>query len=408
MKHTASTVDAMLAEARKRTGFDDFGGDDFLPPLDVLLRSIEDEAHLGTAGRSSLQERIVGLLANRLRVQHWLQRYPAIREERLDAPLVIVGFPRTGTTMLQRLLASDPRSTALLWWESRNPAPFDGWSPALAASEVDARIVDARKQTAAMLEANPDLAAVHPFDAEAPDEDAMLLEHSLRSTAPAALAHVPTYLHWHNTHDNGAAYRYLKRMLQFIQWQKRLRGERIGRWVLKAPEHMAHVRHLFEQFPDATVIQPHRDPVDIYPSLASMIFQLRRLASDDATAAEAADYVRVSSRHRIARLMEARRELPATRFVDIWYRDVMSDPLGQVEPIYERAGIELTGDARQHMQDWLRANHREQRPTHEYSLEQFGFDADRIREELAEYLQAFVIPLGQGSIGTTHPDRRAP
>ncbi len=408
MTNAASSVEAVLAEAKRRTGFDAFGGDDFLEPLGVLLRSIEEEAHLSTAGRSSLEERIIGLLANRLRVQHWLQHYPAIREERLDAPLVIVGFPRTGTTMLQRLMASDPRSTALLWWESRNPAPFDGWSPALAASDVDVRIVDARRQTAAMLEANPDLAAVHPFDAEAPDEDAMLLEHGLRSTAPAALAHVPMYLRWHNAHDNSAAYRYLKQMLQFIQWQKRLRGERIGRWVLKAPEHMAHVRHLFEQFPDATVIQPHRDPVDIYPSLASMIFQLRRLASDDATAAEAADYVRTSSKHRIARLMEARRELPATRFVDIWYRDVMSDPLGQVEHIYESAGIELSADARQHMHDWLHANHREQRPMHEYSLEQFGFDADRIREELAEYLQTFVIPLSRGSIDTTHRDRRTP
>ncbi len=385
-------VDAVLREASNRTGLNDFGGTDFLEPLGILLRALEEEGRLSVAGRTSLLERVIGLLVNRLRLQYWLVLHPEILEEQIDAPLVIVGFPRTGTTMLQRLMASDPRATALMWWEARNPAPFLEWAPALAARTQDQRIADAKEQTRVMLAGNPDLAAVHPFDPEAPDEDAMLLEHAFRSSAPAALCNVPTYLEWHLNQDNRAAYQYLKQALQCIQWQKRLRGERVGRWVLKAPEHMSHLPLLFEQFPKATVIQPHRDPVEIYPSLASMVFELRRLASDRIDPSDAAAYVRTSSAHRIRRLLEARRVLPAERFIDIWFKDVMSDPIAQVGYIYERLGIDFTPEAKRCMNAWLEANRRDQRPTHEYTLEQFGFVAGEIRQELTEYRETYVLP----------------
>ena len=220
----------------------------------------------------------------------------------------------------------------------------------------------------------------------------MLLEHAFRSSAPAALANVPTYLAWHLEQDNRAAYQYLKQALQCIQWQKRQRGEAAGRWVLKAPEHMSHLPLLFEQFPKATVIQPHRDPVEIYPSLASMVFELRRLASDCVDPAAAAAYVRTSSAHRITRLLEARRVLPAERFIDIWFKDVMSDPIGQVGNIYEQLGLDFTHEAKQCMNAWLKANRRDQRPIHEYTLEQFGFVAEEIRHDLAEYREAYVLP----------------
>ncbi|MFZ1294597.1 MAG: sulfotransferase, partial [Pseudomonadales bacterium] len=145
-------VGAVLREASNRTGLDDFGGRDFLEPLGILLCSLEEEGRLTVAGRTSLMERIIGLLVNRLRLQYWLAKHPEILEEQIDDPLVIVGFPRTGTTMLHRLMASDPRATALLWWEARNPAPFQGWSPALAARTPDQRIADAKEQMRRMME----------------------------------------------------------------------------------------------------------------------------------------------------------------------------------------------------------------------------------------------------------------
>ena len=394
-ENSALREESLLNEASERSGLEDFGGDDFLEPLRVLLHSLAKEGRLSTAGRASQHDRIIGLLVNRLRVQHWLTRHPEILDERIDDPIVIVGFPRTGTTMLQRILASDPRATALLWWEARNPAPFPGWSPGEAGVVRDARIDDAEEQTRLMMERNPDLAAVHPFDPEAPDEDSMLLEHAFRSTTPVSFANAPTYLRWHLDHDNRGAYIYLGRVLRFLQWQKKKRGEGEKRWVLKAPEHMSHLMLLFEQFPNATVIQPHRDPLEILPSLASMVFELRRLASDDVDPREAADYARISSKHRIARLLEARRSLPSERFIDVWFEDVLADPIAQVERIYQGIGVDLIEETRRRMSSWTEVNRRDQRPTHAYTLEQFGFIAEEIRRELSAYREAFVLPAGR-------------
>src|SRR5574338_872418 len=156
---------AVLDEARRRTGLEDFGDPAFHEPLRRLLDSLEREARLHEIGRVTWFERIVGILVNRLRGEDWIARQPEILRERIDAPCVIVGLPRTGTTMLHRTLAADPHLFALRWYESRNPAPFPGGEGAAR----DPRIDDAEREVAAMLEAVPELLAAHPMDAFAPD-----------------------------------------------------------------------------------------------------------------------------------------------------------------------------------------------------------------------------------------------
>jgi hypothetical protein len=383
---------SILEEARARSGLAEFGDEDFREPMGVLLRSLEEEARLTPAGRIAQRERIIGLLVGRLRTRDWLVRHPEILEERVDVRFVVVGFPRTGTTLLQRLLASDPRSTSLKWWECRNPAPFPDWSPATARRVRDSRIADAENQIQLMLEANPDLAAVHPLEAEAPDEDLMLLEHAFQSSTPAGMAHVPSYLRWHLEQDGRAAYRDHERFLQFLQWQKRLRGESIGSWVLKAPHHMIHLDLVFEHYPGATIVQTHRDPLETLPSLASMSLELRRLASDSADPREAAWYAEITARARIDRLEAVRRAMPTERFVDVWFTDVVSDPMSEVARIYERVALDLSCEERRSMDSWLAENQREQRPAHRYTLEEFGFDADRIARDFAAYRETYVLP----------------
>jgi hypothetical protein len=383
---------SLLAEARKQSGFEDFGDEDFRDPLRALLRSLDEEARLNGMGRAAQRARILGLLVSRLRARHWLVRHPEILDERIEVRFVVVGFPRTGTTLLQRLLACDPRTTSLKWWESRNPAPLPGWSPESARSVRDPRIADAEEQIRVMLEHNPELAAVHPLEAEAPDEDLMLLEHAFQSSTPAAFANVPGYLRWHLEQDGRPAYQDHERFLQLLQWQKRQRGEPIGSWVLKAPHHMIHLDLVFEHYPEATVVQTHRDPLETLPSLASMSFELRRLASDDVDPLEVAFYAELTARHRIDRLLEVRRAMPEARFLDVWFGDVVSDPIAEVERIYDHVGLDLTLDVRRSMKSWIEANRRDQRPSHEYTLEQFGFTPERIRREFAEYREAYVIP----------------
>ncbi|MEZ4280875.1 MAG: sulfotransferase [Myxococcota bacterium] len=384
--------EALLAAARARTGLEDFGDPSFREPLRRLLWSIEHEARLTPAGRAGQHARIVGLLVARLQTRALLASHPEIENEKVAVRFVVVGFPRTGTTLLHRLLARDPRTSALAWWECRHPAPLPGWSAAEAKRVRDPRLAVAEAEVAAMLAGNPALAAVHPLDALAPDEDVMLLEHAFQSSPPAGSMNVPSYLRWHLEADGRPAYAEHARLLRSLQWQKRVRGEAVGPFVLKAPHHMLHLDRLFEQHPEATVIQTHRDPIDTLPSLASMALELRRLSSDAVEARACADYALTTARARIERLERVRRTVGEARFVDVWFGDVVQKPLEVVDRIYARIGLELPDATRAEMARFVAENGRDRRPAHGYTLSEFGLEAEAIAREFAAYREAHVLP----------------
>jgi hypothetical protein len=380
--------DALLREARAATGLAEFGDDAFRAPLGLLLRSLREEAPLNAVGIAMLRSRILESLATRLRTEDWLRREPAILVEEIAGPLVVLGQTRTGTTMLQRLLASDPRHHAALWWEVRFPAPLPGtrWS------EPDPRIPLAEAEVAGILAADPEQAAIHPWDAQAPDEEIMLLEHSFLSHVPEAFTSVPSYRAWIDTQDWTPAYAYLKKLLQLLQWQKRQRGRVRGRWVLKTPGHLGYVDTLLAVFPEARFVLTHRDPLQTLPSAASLNRSLWGLSSDAVDAREVGRQWKERMRWALARCLASRDRLPADRFADVWFGDALANPLGEVEKIYARFGIELTREARSAMSGWLAANRRDARPPHDYTLAEFGFDADALRREFADYRRRFVEP----------------
>ena len=378
-------LEAVLAEAQRRTGLSDFGDPAFREPLARLLRSLRDEARLNAVGGAMQFERNVGLLVNRLRTEDYYHRYPEIEEERVERPLVIVGLARTGTTMLHRMMASDPRWLALLWYESRNPAPF----PDSEGAAVDPRITDAVAEVAMMLEGSPDLIAAHPMDAHAPDEEIMLVEHAFTSWNPEAFCRVPGYSAYLDTLDLRPAYRYLARLLRFLQWQKHRRGETATRWVLKAPFHLGSIDALFETFPDARIAMTHRDPAQTVPSLASLVRTLYVLGSDRVDALE----IGAHWSRRWARALEralASRARHEDRFLDIHYAELVADPMAQVRRIYAHAGLDLTPDAEARMRQWAVENERDRRPVHAYTLEEFGYTQEGLRREFAAYCDRFL------------------
>jgi hypothetical protein len=377
--------DVLLDEARRRSGLDDFGDPAFREPFERLLRSLRDEARLHDAGREMHFERNVGLLVNRLRTEDHFRRHPEIDDERIERPLVIVGLARTGTTMLHRMLAADPRWLALLWYESRNPAPFPGSEEARS----DPRIADAEAEVAAMLEASPELIAAHPMDAHAPDEEIMLVEHAFTSWNPEAFCRVPRYAAHLESADLRPGYRYLRRLLRFLQWQKRRRGLRATRWVLKAPYHLGSLDALFEVFPDARVVMTHRDPVQTVPSLASLVRTLHGLGSD------AVDPLEIGAHWcgKWARALEraiAARAKREDRFLDVHYGPLVADPMAEVARIYAHAGLELDADAQRRMRRWAVENERERRPLHAYTLEEFGYSAAGLRKAFDAYCTRFL------------------
>jgi hypothetical protein len=349
------------------------------------LRSLREEARLNAVGRAMQFERNVGLLVNRLRTEDAYRRHPEIARERIERPLVIVGLARTGTTMLHRMMASDPRWLALLWYESRNPAPF----PDSDGVAVDPRITDAEAEVAMMLEGSPDLIAAHPMDAHAPDEEIMLVEHAFTSWNPEAFCRVPSYSAHLDTIDLAPGYRYLVRLLQFLQWQKRRRGETATRWVLKAPYHLGSLDALFAAFPDARIAMTHRDPVQTVPSLASLVRTLYVLGSDSVDRLE----IGAHWGRRWARALEraiAARARCEDRFLDIYYDDLVADPMGEVRRIYAHAGLELTSFAEAQMRRWAVENERDRRPVHAYTLEEFGYTQAGLRRDFAAYCARFL------------------
>ena len=387
---------SLLAEARQRTGLAEFGDGSFREPLAKLLDAIEHEARLTPAGRAGQRARIVGLLAARLQRQDWLTRHPAIEDEPVDVRIVVVGFPRTGTTLLQRILAQDPRSSWLAWWECRHPAPLPGWQVEEARDRPDPRIARAQAEAAAMIAANPALAAVHPFDALAPDEDVMLLEHAFQSSPPAGLMNVPSYLRWHLAQDGRSTYADHARWLRFLQWQKRMRGEPVGAFVLKAPHHMVHLDELLARHPGATIVQTHRDPLETLPSLASMALELRRLTSDSVHPSECAEYALTTARCRLERTERVRQAMAGRRFVDVWFGDIVTGALAVIERIYAGIGLDLPEGVRDAMARYVAENGRDKRPAHGYTLAEFGLDEAAVRREFAAYREAYVLPHQRG------------
>ncbi len=369
----------LMEAARRRTGLDDFGEESFREGLAVLLRSIEAEAGLNAVGRWITRTRLIGMLANRLRAQQAFGAHPQILRERIEAPIVITGMQRTGTTLLHRLLAADPDTRALASWEAINPAPAQG--------ARDTRIRTARLSQRALAYMAPDFFAVHPVEAEAPEEDVLLLDYSFLSTVPAATLRVPTYSRWLEGQDVLPAYRYLKRLLQLLQRQRSGR-----RWVLKSPHHLAHLEALLEVFPRARIVQTHRDPVVALTSFCSMIAHGRGVFSDRVDPVEVGAEWSRNVLRTVKRGMAARRSIAGERFLDVFYPRLLDDPLGQVERIYAFAGIPLSRRAGEAVAGAVRRNVQHRHGRHHYRPQDFGLDPGLLRLAFSEYSDRFEVP----------------
>ncbi len=384
-------TEKMLAEASAQIGSDDFGDDSFREPFEVLVQALNTEARLHAEGMRAQHARIVGILAGRLQLQTFVARYPEIRDEVIVRPAVIAGLPRTGSTLLHRVLASDSRFYAPLWYEVRFPSPATDWDFTVAN---DARIPRAKAEVQAMLDASPALAAIHPMDALAPDEEILLLENSFYSTVPPSGTWVPTYSRWVAEHDNTPGYEYLKLQLQFLQWQKKKSGvaNHAERWLLKAPHHLHYMDTLLKIFPDATIVQTHRDPVETIPSICSFMRALYVMASDHVDAGGIADEWSAKWANGLAHTMAVRVAFGGSaqqRFLDVYYVDSIDNPDAEIERVYEFTGLQLTAEARAAMAQWRDANRRELRPSHDYVMADYGLTEAGIKQQFADYREVF-------------------
>lgn len=377
-------TNSLLRAAQKRTGLEDFGDQGFLEPLQVLAEAIDKEADVHPFGRWVVRNRLIDALKLRLKIQALVKAHPEILEEKIKAPLVIAGLQRTGTTMLHRLLAADPDSRALLSWEAINPL-----RPAEAKpGQPDPRLKQARMAENGLKYLAPEFFKIHPVEAEAPEEDVLLLENSFMSQVPEAMYSVPTYAKWLAQQDHRPAYEYLKLQLQVLQWQD---GSGPQRWVLKTPAHLEQMDVLLAVFPDAKVVQTHRDPIKTVGSYSSMLAHGQGVFTDAVDAHAVARHWLNKNAAALDKTRSVRVALPKS-FLDVYYNDLIADPISEVERIYQFAGIPMTEAAHAAMQASRQSNKKDKHGRHSYRLEDFGLDEAQVRDAYAAYLADFEIP----------------
>ena len=374
---------ALMAEASQSVGAADFGNPQFTHGLEALVESIDREANLTDAGIEAQRQRILGLLANRLRVEQALAEHPEIRDEPIHAPIVIVGLPRTGSTMTHRLLASDPAHTAMLWWEGRHPAMLPGEK----RGEPHRRRALGKAEVEAVVAASPEAMDIHPWDFEGADEEVLLLEHSFHSSVPESFMHLPSYSGWVEAQDHVPVYQDLSALLKYLQWQTPTRAGK--RWVLKSPHHLGYLDALLAVFPDAKIIQTHRHPMQTVPSFCSMCANLARpLTQQPDVRAIGAHWVRKLSRNLTA-CMETSMRKPDS-FLDLHFREMVLDPIAQMTRVYAFAGKRLGARAEAAMRAY-RQDDAHQADAHSYSLADYGLSEAQIDALFHDYVDRYGL-----------------
>ena len=361
---SVGTVEDLQASATKLTGLTDFGGDDFIEPLSVLLESYERDERLTPLGYKVKRAELRGALVARLLAEAAWRQHPSLADVPVTRPIFVTGLPRTGTTALHRLLTADPRHQGLELWLAEMPQP----RPPRETWDDNPVYVHIRDTYAAFREANPEFAGVHYMAADAVEECWQLLRQSVTSISYESLAHLPTYSAWLSKQDWTSAYARHRKNLQLIG-----SGEPGRRWVLKNPSHLFALDALLATYPDAIVVQTHRDPRTLIASSCSL--------SAQATAGQSELFVGdVIGRTQLdlwARGAEAfasaRARHDPGHFYDVDYGAFVADPVGTVAGIYAHFGIELTDAARAAIEAANTAGHgADRRPAHRYALADFG------------------------------------
>jgi hypothetical protein len=370
--------DELLDEARRRTGLSRFGSDAFHEPLRRLLESVDHESRLTAAGLASFREVLLHALVNRLQVEDWYHRHPEIDDRSIVAPVFIVGFPRTGSTLLSYLLALDPNTRMIRQWESEQPCP-----PPEAGSDADPRIAASEARHAAFFAAMPALAAMVPYGgASGPVECYELFYMTFQYAHYDMFVHCPSYTEWFYdaARDHHEAYRYHERVLKLLQWRHPPR-----RWVLKMPSHSLLIDTLNRKYPDARFIMTHRDPVKVLPSVTNLNLTVRRVHLEDPHPGWFGEQLVQAWDKAMQRLLEFRVR-NEHRFFDVYHGRQLADSQSQMRALYDWLAWPLPERYVAEVETW-RSRH--PRSDNRYDIQDFGLDEASIRHRFAYYLERF-------------------
>ena len=372
----------LLDAATAATGLDDFGAPDFREGLEVYCASLTEQAQLNDLGAVALPSLITDNLSRRLRVIAWAARHPAVTDEAIDAPIVVVGLFRAGTTLLSYLLDQDPRNRSLLGWEAADSVP----PPVPGEHRTGPRAEAAKAQAGMAARLNPKLDAMHHEEPDGPTECVAVMSQDFKSLLWETLASVPDYGEWLAKTDQHSAYLHHRLVLQILQ-----SGGVRGRWVLKSPHHALALETIRDVYPDATFVLLHRDPAAVAASCCSIVGTLSgTFSSADHTAYLARHWTDVLEQS-LTRVEEFRAAHPEHPFVDVHYADLVGDPLAAVRAIYAGAGRTLEPDAAAAMARYVAGHPQGEFGRHRYRLDELGLDAGALADRFAGYVSTYGV-----------------
>lgn len=384
------TIPARFADAEEvlheaavaQVGFDDFGAQDYLPGLRVLLKAIDSDLALDEGGRERVFATVQRALSGRLWSQKGWAEHPECLRTEIRAPLVIAGLPRTGTTTMQKLMSLDPQFQGLEYWIAPNPMvrpPRETWesNPLYRATVAALEAADRE---------DPMSRLIHDVVAGEPDECLyMMLQRFVHNTFGASMG-TPSYDEWWMAQDETPNYYRHRDNLKLIGFK-----EQDKRWLLRNISHLLYLDSLLEVFPDANIIFTHRDPVAVIPSVCSLIMIGRR-----AILGAAADPKQCGRREfelwkiGIERALKVRDRHPG-RFLDVDFREFVNDTMGSIRGIYRHFGLKLDEATERRMQAWLDAHSHTRPGFHKYTPEQYGLTAAEIRRHYADYIERYRL-----------------
>ncbi len=374
-----------ITQAMEKTDLEDFGGQTFEEGLNVLIESLNNDIDLSEGTAGYFQNQIHQLLLNRIEITQLIKDHPEILNERIEKPVFIVGLPRSGTTILQTLMALDPTTRYLRNFETTGPI----CPPAeLIPESVDPRIQACHEGMEAFFAMAPVLRGINGinFMAHGTAECQNLMAHEFVQMGWSAGSSLFSHGNWVGNCNMKTAFQWHRQLLQVLQWK--LPNDR---WVLKAPIHLFGLDHLIETYPDSNIIFTHRNPLGAMVSGVSMAYHWTQFTTGQAEIPAIADWYPRLWAKGLERALLIKKNLDSDKCLDVFHQDLSEDPIKMVEKIYDHFDIRLSRGARKRMQTWLRDHPRSRFGNHACTPGEYGLTADREKERFSFYHDQFDL-----------------
>lgn len=370
-------ADAMLATA----GLDGEMAAGTRPGLAAALAALEDERGLSLAGRERALAQFEDNLARLAAIARDRAEHPEIADVVIDRPVFILGLPRCGTSILHALIGADPQVRTPLQWEVAAPSP----PPEADTFDTDPRADGFDAYVAANFTgAWADVLKAHPIGARVPQECGMMLETAFQGINPSMLFSLPGYYAWYREADTSFGYQVHKMWLQHLAWKNPRK-----RWVLKVQEHAYHLPELMSVYPDAVLVQPHRDPATVMASISRLIEVIRCVSFTDIDRPALGRELLHLWHDGQVRSMAWRKANPQIKVHDLRFKDIVADPVAAVRGIYAHAQMDFTPETEKAVNTWWAANPADKHGQHRYELADYGLTREQVESVYADYIAAY-------------------